>query len=493
MADNNQPIEWYLARDGQQHGPVTDAELKKIIELGYLRPADLVWRQGMPEWALAESVLDLSPPAPAPPPAPVASESTGPAAPARGPSTVDVNRRAGPQGRPDYEAVSAHRMDGRPGGEPASAAGQRQPSAAMAGGRQGHGAAAMQPQAQHVGAQRGPMPAPQGPQGGYQPHSGARGAAQPAPSRPERASPISATVPGDGDADAEPERSFPWRTVAALVILAGLAAGALALYKTGKLTDIPFLAAPVVSDSVPVVSRPGNAVRDAGSTAVAGPMVGSGTRQAIDESLQRSPLWRLLKRDFSDWYQDRIAEVAKLSSESKSEREISASMTRAIVDLRRRHHADALAAGPARLKSMAAAFVDNLSRLSRISTPACYGYISQGEASPAIADLQSPEERALIDAQLATIFDAVAEGRQSPTTRDPPKREDYDILSSELAKRGWSAADLQLFTDARALSRAAPEKVCQMVQDWFAAQLAVEDEPAKIRLLGEALKPVVAG
>jgi hypothetical protein len=281
--------------------------------------------------------------------------------------------------------------------------------------------------------------------------------------------------------------------VAALVVLAGLAAGALALYKAGKLADLPFLAAPVVSDSVPVVSRPSEAARDAGSPTTARPSAISGTRQAIDESLQKSPLWRLLKRDFSDWYQDRLAEIVKLSSESKSEREINASMTRAIVDLRRRHHADALAASPARLKSMAAAFVDNLSRLSRVSTPACYGYISQGEASPAIVDLQSAEERAAIDAQLATIFDAVAEGRQSPTPRDPPKREDYDVLSSELAKRGWSAADLQLFTDARALSRAAPEKVCQMVQDWFAAQLAVENEPAKIRLLGEALKPVVAG
>jgi hypothetical protein len=142
---------------------------------------------------------------------------------------------------------------------------------------------------------------------------------------------------------------------------------------------------------------------------------------------------------------------------------------------------------------MAAAFLDSLGRLSKISTSACYGYISQGEASPAIADLVSPEQRTAIDTQLATIFDAVVEGRQSPMQRESPRREDYDTLSKELGQRGWSAADLQLFTDARALSRAAPEKVCQMVQDWFAAQLAVPDEAVQIRLLGEALKPVVAG
>jgi hypothetical protein len=182
-----------------------------------------------------------------------------------------------------------------------------------------------------------------------------------------------------------------------------------------------------------------------------------------------------------------------MTSESKSDREINAAIVRWLIDLRRRYNADALAASPARLKSIASSFVESLAQLSRESTAACYGYISQGEASPAVIDLRKPEQRAALDVQLATIFDAVTEGRKSPVKRDPPRREDYDLLSAELGKRGWSAADLQLFTDARALSRAAPEKVCQMVQDWFAAQLAIEDEAAKTRLLGEALKPVVAG
>jgi hypothetical protein len=63
----------------------------------------------------------------------------------------------------------------------------------------------------------------------------------------------------------------------------------------------------------------------------------------------------------------------------------------------------------------------------------------------------------------------------------------------QLAKRGWSPSDLQLFSDARSLARATPERVCRMVQDWFAAQLAVSDEAVQVRLLIEALKPVVAG
>ncbi|MEO1609219.1 MAG: DUF4339 domain-containing protein [Pseudomonadota bacterium] len=46
-------IEWYLARDGQQHGPLSDDELHKFIELGHLRPNDLVWRAGFTDWRTA--------------------------------------------------------------------------------------------------------------------------------------------------------------------------------------------------------------------------------------------------------------------------------------------------------------------------------------------------------------------------------------------------------------------------------------------------------
>jgi hypothetical protein len=313
----------------------------------------------------------------------------------------------------------------------------------------------------------------------------------PAPVRPEREPSASAV---QRDVYSEPERrGFPWRAAAVLVVLTGLAGGGWALYRSGALSELPFLAAPTTSESVPVISRPSQSARDGSVAATAAISTPSAGQEPIDVSLQKSPLWRLLKRDFPEWYDERLGEITRLSGESRSEREIQSAMVRAIVDLRRRHHADALASSPERLKAMAVAFIENLAQLSRASTSACYGYISQGEASPAVADLKSPEQRTAIDAQLATIFEAVADGRKSPAHRDPPRREDYDVLSGELGKRGWSAADLQLFTDARALSRAAPEKVCQMVQDWFAAQLAVQDEAAKLRLLGEALKPVVAG
>jgi hypothetical protein len=52
---------------------------------------------------------------------------------------------------------------------------------------------------------------------------------------------------------------------------------------------------------------------------------------------------------------------------------------------------------------------------------------------------------------------------------------------------------MQLFSDERALAKASPEKVCQMVHDWFAAQLALGDADMQMRLLVDALRPVVAG
>jgi len=52
-------VEWYYARDNKQMGPVSAAELKRLASLGQLRPHDLVWREGLSEWAPAHSVRGL--------------------------------------------------------------------------------------------------------------------------------------------------------------------------------------------------------------------------------------------------------------------------------------------------------------------------------------------------------------------------------------------------------------------------------------------------
>ncbi len=55
--------EWYYTQNRQQRGPVTEAELKRLAESGELRAGDLVWREGMANWAPAAAASGLFPPA----------------------------------------------------------------------------------------------------------------------------------------------------------------------------------------------------------------------------------------------------------------------------------------------------------------------------------------------------------------------------------------------------------------------------------------------
>jgi hypothetical protein len=68
---------WYYSVNGARRGPVTQSQLKSLVEGAALRPADLVWREGMPAWVEAGAVPELFPaeaaqPKPAPPLVPVA-------------------------------------------------------------------------------------------------------------------------------------------------------------------------------------------------------------------------------------------------------------------------------------------------------------------------------------------------------------------------------------------------------------------------------------
>ena len=55
---------WYYSLNGQQSAPVSFSELQHLAMIGQLRPVDLVWSEGMPEWAQASTVQGLfaSPP-----------------------------------------------------------------------------------------------------------------------------------------------------------------------------------------------------------------------------------------------------------------------------------------------------------------------------------------------------------------------------------------------------------------------------------------------
>src|SRR5690606_34461044 len=70
MAGAAPQIEWYIARDGQQYGPLSDLEMRKFVELGHLRPTDLVWRHGFPDWRPAPAVFPSTAPRRPEPPRP---------------------------------------------------------------------------------------------------------------------------------------------------------------------------------------------------------------------------------------------------------------------------------------------------------------------------------------------------------------------------------------------------------------------------------------
>jgi hypothetical protein len=64
--------QWYYAQGDQQLGPISDAEIKRLVAEGKVRPQDEVWCEGMPDWKAAGDVRELfreRPLVPPPPPA----------------------------------------------------------------------------------------------------------------------------------------------------------------------------------------------------------------------------------------------------------------------------------------------------------------------------------------------------------------------------------------------------------------------------------------
>jgi len=60
-----------VANNGQQSGPYTIPQIQQFIASGQITKQTYVWRQGMAQWAFAESVPELSGLfAPTPPPMP---------------------------------------------------------------------------------------------------------------------------------------------------------------------------------------------------------------------------------------------------------------------------------------------------------------------------------------------------------------------------------------------------------------------------------------
>jgi hypothetical protein len=122
MSDPN----WYYAKDEQQQGPVTPAQLKSLANSGKLLPTDLVWKEGMADWAPASDVKGLFAfvTLPPPPPEPSTPQPTGattassPAAEEQPPSSPSVPTPPEPKFEPSPGSTPTAASGSLPGAMP---------------------------------------------------------------------------------------------------------------------------------------------------------------------------------------------------------------------------------------------------------------------------------------------------------------------------------------------------------------------------------------
>lgn len=50
---------WFYTRGGKRMDPVSMAELRRLAAQGFLKPTDMVWREGMPDWIRASAAQGL--------------------------------------------------------------------------------------------------------------------------------------------------------------------------------------------------------------------------------------------------------------------------------------------------------------------------------------------------------------------------------------------------------------------------------------------------
>ncbi|MDP4611817.1 MAG: GYF domain-containing protein, partial [Opitutales bacterium] len=57
-------MEWFYEKNGEQHGPITEIDLKGMYGNGELTRSNLVWREGMADWTAFGAVFELEEGAP---------------------------------------------------------------------------------------------------------------------------------------------------------------------------------------------------------------------------------------------------------------------------------------------------------------------------------------------------------------------------------------------------------------------------------------------
>lgn len=456
--------EWFLARDGQQYGPIGDAELARLKGEGQILPTDLLWRDGLDEWQPAAHVLGVqSQPPPSPPPR--QQESAQPD------RRADTRQRA-PHGQERQQQQYVPPSQSPEGSESQPGQGWRSPAYQV-------------PWQDQPTSAQGPQPSPDE---RSQPQRGA----------PARTVPVASEFEERGTRERRrPEQQArapsrkPARQGAGIGVWAGrigallffvLTLGAAGWYAYPHREQISSAVASVIP------------AREDASVRVP-PMTGFNADRALtDEALQKALLWRTLKREFPDWYEKQIATAATLAGEQRSEAEIAAKLFGEIAELRRRNALNALSATQPRIKAIASTLANALTQLAETNVEQCYAVIAAGEAGPKFFEMiQTPALTPLLQGHLVAIFEAIADGRRTPRVWPQPKENDFGSLVSELEALGWSQGDLRLFSDNARLASAPPAQVCRLITQWYQGQLRLKDPDLQLRLIVDALRPLLSG
>ncbi|MGI9520283.1 MAG: DUF4339 domain-containing protein [Hyphomicrobiaceae bacterium] len=544
MSDDNVNLEWYLAREGQQHGPLSDAEMKKFIELGHLSASDLVWRAGFTEWRTASEVFpktqaDADPQSAAQTDAPSVGSSiptadgteraTEPSATVdagaseqasgvRSPSSLDAVERTHDVGRHEPTPTAFQdNQSGHPGHQPASSGGEA--ASEHRAGPQGPAAAAHASRStamhasvvRHAGAHGAPN-------GGGQPNTtdprSLDGYRDPS-TNSHRADKRGRSTPSEAEFDdpeffdeyeSKPKRRSIATALVASLLIALVGAGGWVVYAnqgtigkiisditsddSGKPTAV--VAAPNGPSRLPATDearQPATRIAAATTTPTA-----ELTARNDELVLLQSPLWSTFKTAFPDWTNRRESEVEQLKSQGKENDEVLVHLMRSIVRWRRENAERVLTAPPEQLRSLAKSFVGNLQYLVSQDVKACYGFISKGELSPNVLPLyKDPRPVGVLSSQTQAIVLAAQANTDNRTQYSQPSAKDFNRLAKLLIQRGWSEQDLKMFSDPAALSSAPAEKVCKLVMEWFDTQLQMPPSDQQMRLLATSLRPVVRG
>ena len=52
-------MQWYYAKEDQQYGPISQSEMRGLLDAGAVQPSDMVWREGLKDWTPAADVSEF--------------------------------------------------------------------------------------------------------------------------------------------------------------------------------------------------------------------------------------------------------------------------------------------------------------------------------------------------------------------------------------------------------------------------------------------------